>query len=50
LVYDHDAIIIPLTTPVITPATLYGDCWRAVVTFSGTGAVGANLELVQYGK
>jgi hypothetical protein len=49
-VYDHDAIVIPLTTPVITPAAIYGDCWRAVVTFGGTGAVGANLTIVQYGK
>lgn len=50
LVYEHDVVIVPITTPQVTPAALYGDCWRAVVTFSGTGAVGANLTIVQYGK
>lgn len=50
IVYDHDTVVVPITTPQVTPATLYGDCWRAVVTFGGTGAVGATLTLVQYGK
>lgn len=50
LVNDHDAVVIPLTTPVITPAAIYGDCWDAVLTFGGTGAVGANLEVVMVGK
>lgn len=50
IVYSHDTVIVPITTPQVTPAALYGDCWRAEVTFGGTGAVGANLTIVQYGQ
>lgn len=50
LVYDHGDVVIPLTTPVITPAAMYGDCWEAELTFGGTGAVGANLEVVMTAK
>lgn len=39
-------IIIPLTTPATVVPAIYGDCWRAVYTFGGSGTVTANFKIV----
>lgn len=46
-VADHgDIVLMNANTPVTTPAVVYGDCWRASITFGGTGAIGGNIAII----
>lgn len=45
-VADHgDIVLMNANTPVTTPAVMYGDCWRATYTMTGTGAA-ANFAII----
>ena len=38
-VADHpEEVLMNANTPVVTPAVVYGDCWRVTYTMTGTGA------------
>lgn len=45
-VADSKAVVLMnANTPVVTPAVMYGDCWRATYTMTGTGAA-ANFTII----